>query len=365
MKKAIALLSLSKKPLILAGGGIIRANAEPELKKLAEKINVPLALSLMGIGALPYNHYLCTGLIGMHGTPASNKAAQKADLLIALGTRFSDRVICKASMFAKTAKVIHFDIDEAEINKNIEANAFIQGDLKRSLKAFISMLSPRKESSWNMQVNKWKKDTEPKRKEKSLKPRFIIKETSKKLGNNSIAVTDVGQHQIWAAQYFPAVKTRSFISSGGLGAMGFGLGAALGAKLANPLKNVVLFTGDGCFRMNSAELSTLNAYKIPIFIVLFNNGVLGMIRQWQNYFHEGHLSESTLSPCPDYLKLCEAYGIRGFRADTPESFKEALGKAMAEFRKNRPVLLEVCIDPDEKVLPMVPSGKPIDEQIIN
>jgi len=367
---ASKMIKEAKRPLLYAGGGVISSGAEEELVALAEKLNAPVALSLMGIGAIPKDHRLCTGLIGMHGTVASNKATQKADLLIAIGARFSDRVTSKADIFAKTAKVIHFDIDPAEIGKNIETNAWVVGNLKDTLKNLLSKLPPRIETEWDGEIEKWKTHLpqtythEVTFAKNALHPRFIIEETAKALGPETIAVTDVGQHQMWTAQFFPAEKPRAFISSGGLGTMGFGLGAACGSKVANPKKPVVLFTGDGSFRMNCAEMATLTNNKIPLLIIVFNNGVLGMVRQWQSFFYESRYSHTTLSAYPDFLKLCDAYGITGFRAGNRESFKKALHSATAELSAGRAALIEADIDRDENVLPMVPSGKPIDEQIL-
>jgi acetolactate synthase-1/2/3 large subunit len=358
------------RPLLYAGGGVISSGAEEELVALAEKLNAPVALSLMGIGSIPKDHRLCTGLIGMHGTVASNKAAQKADLLIAIGARFSDRVTSSADTFAKTAKVIHFDIDPAEVGKNIETHAWVIGNLKDTLKALLSKLPARLKTEWDGEIDKWKTHLpqtythEVTFAKNALHPRFIIEETAKALGPQTIAVTDVGQHQMWTAQFFPAEKPRSFISSGGLGTMGFGLGAACGAKAANPSKPVVLFTGDGSFRMNCAEMATLTNNKIPVLIIIFNNGVLGMVRQWQTLFYEKRYSQTTLGAAPDFIKLCDAYGIAGFRANNRESFRKALHSALEELSAGRAALIEAGIDRDENVLPMVPSGKPIDEQIL-
>ena len=370
IKTAAAMIKEAKRPLLYAGGGVISAGAEEELIALAEKLNAPVALSLMGIGAIPKDHRLCTGLVGMHGTVASNKATQKTDLLIAIGARFSDRVTSKADMFANTAKVIHFDIDPAEISKNIETHAWVIGNLKDTLKCLLSKLPARLETEWDGEIDKWKTHMpqtythEVTFAKNALHPRFIIEETAKALGPETIAVTDVGQHQMWAAQFFPAEKPRSFISSGGLGTMGFGLGAACGVKIANPKKPVALFTGDGSFRMNCAEMATLTNNKIPLLIIVFNNGVLGMVRQWQSFFYEKRYSHTTLGAAPDFIKLCDAYGLKGFRAGDRESFKKALHAAGEELSAGRSALIEADIDRDENVLPMVPSGKPIDEQIL-
>jgi acetolactate synthase-1/2/3 large subunit len=377
IEKAAVLLEEAKRPMIYAGGGVIIAGAGKELRTLAERLNAPVALSLMGIGAIPGDHRLCTGLIGMHGTVASNKAAQKADLLLAIGARFSDRVTSRTDMFAKTAKVLHFDIDPAEINKNIETHAWVVGDVKETLTKLLEKLPPKVETEWNGEIEKWKshipqthipgagsRGYQGGMLKKSLHPRFVIEESAKKFGRDTIAVTDVGQHQMWAAQFFPACRPRSFLSSGGLGTMGFGLGAAEGAKMANPERPVVLFTGDGCFRMNCAEMATLATYKIPVLIIVFNNSTLGMVRQWQNFFYESRYSETDLPSHPDFVKLADAYGLPGYKAADRVSFLEALDAASADLSGGRAALIDARIDRDEKVLPMVPSGKPIDEQIL-
>jgi acetolactate synthase-1/2/3 large subunit len=366
-----AMLGKAKRPLIYAGGGVIISNACGELVQLAERLNAPVAVSLMGIGAMPYNHRLCTGLIGMHGTVASNKAVQKADILLTLGARFSDRVTSRADKFAKAAGVIHFDIDPAEINKNIRTDAWVVGDIKKTLTRVLEKLPQKVATEWNGDIEKWKgqiprtchrRDTGNRR--KGLHPRFIIEEAARRLGDDTIVVTDVGQHQIWTAQFYPFTRARSFITSGGLGTMGFGLGAALGAKTANPHRPVALFTGDGSFRMNCGELAALNIYHIPILILIFNNRVLGMVRQWQNLFYEERYSETTLDRPPDFVKLADAYGIPGLRAAGETAFKAALDEAMKIIAGGRAAIVEAILDRNEVVLPMVPGGKPLDEQIL-
>jgi acetolactate synthase-1/2/3 large subunit len=370
IKRAAALILQAKRPLLYAGGGVIISGAGGELASLAGRLNAPVATSLMGIGALPQSHRLCTGLIGMHGTVASNKAAQKADLLFAIGARFSDRVTSQADRFAKTAKVLHFDIDPAEINKNIETHGWVLGNVKETLAALLQELPEKIETEWNGEIEKWKTyipkthNSDEVLKKNALHPRFIIEEAAKKLGSEVIAVTDVGQHQIWAAQFFPAVRPRSFLSSGGLGTMGFGLGAAAGAKAANPERPVVLFTGDGCFRMNCAELATLRAYAIPVLVILFNNRTLGMVRQWQSFFYQGRYSGTDLPEYPDFVKLAGAYGVPAYRAVDCASFLEALDSSVKDLASGTAAVIDVQIGKDEKVLPMVPSGRPIDEQIL-
>jgi acetolactate synthase-1/2/3 large subunit len=365
--RAVEMLAGARRPMIYAGGGVIISGASKELLELAERLNAPVSLSLMGIGAVPHNHRLCTGLIGMHGTVASNKAVQKADLLLALGARFSDRVTSRADKFARNARLLHFDIDPAEINKNVSADAWVVGDVRNILRQVLGKLPPRTETEWNGEIDRWKGHVPAahRRKGGSLHPRFIIEETARRLGDQALAVTDVGQHQMWAAQFFPALRPRTFISSGGLGTMGFGLGAALGAGVANPGSPVVLFTGDGSFRMNCGEMATLSVYRIPVLIVIINNHALGMVRQWQHLFYGERYSETGLDRPPDFVKLAGAYGLSGFRAGTEDAFQAALDGALEKMAAGEPALVEAVIDRDERVLPMVPGGKPVDEQIMH
>ncbi|QQO09092.1 biosynthetic-type acetolactate synthase large subunit [Breznakiella homolactica] len=362
---AVKLLLEAKRPVLYAGGGVIISGACEELKNFAERLNAPVALSLMGIGSFPSDHRLYTGLIGMHGTVASNRAVQKADLLVSIGARFSDRVTSQADKFARGAKVLHLDIDPAEINKNVKSEAWVIGDIKCIIRTILGKLPQKMETQWNGDIDGWKKKSPAANsRDTALHPRFILEETAKRLGPEAIVATDVGQHQMWTAQFYPFTKPRSFLTSGGLGTMGYGLGAAEGAKIANPAKPVVLFTGDGCFRMNCGELSTVNAYKIPVLVVVFNNGVLGMVRQWQTLFYEGRYAETTLDRPPDFVKLAEAYGLTGYSAHDKASFTAALENAMKDIAAGKTAVIDARIDRDEKVLPMVPGGKPIDEQIL-
>ncbi|MFP3042511.1 biosynthetic-type acetolactate synthase large subunit [Treponema primitia] len=364
--RAVSLLREARRPMIYAGGGVIISDASGELLQLVERLNAPVALSLMGVGAFPREHRLYTGLIGMHGTVASNKAVQKSDLLIAVGARFSDRVTSSADHFAKGAKVLHFDIDPAEVNKNVEAHAWVVGDIKKIITKLLKDLPQHIKTDWEGNIEKWKEKIPKAHHSGSsiLHPRFIIEETAKRLGHDAIVATDVGQHQIWTAQFYPFTQPRSFLTSGGLGTMGFGLGAAIGAKVANPKRPTVLFTGDGSFRMNCGELATIGSYHIPILIVIINNTVLGMVRQWQTLFYEERYSETTLDRPPDFVKLADAYGLRGYRAENEKTFVEALDFAMKDLSSGCGALIDARINRDEKVLPMVPGGKPIDEQIL-
>ena len=290
--------------------------------------------------------------------------------MIAAGSRFSERVTSRADHFARNAKILHLDIDPAEINKNIPADFHVTGDLKIILGEILQRLPESLITLWNGEPENLKENPGTKETQKEtqdgaakLHPRFIMEKTARVL-EDAIVVTDVGQHQMWAARYYPVSRPRSFITSGGLGAMGFGLGAAIGAKLANPGRRVVLFSGDGSFRMNCAELATLVNYAIPLLVVVINNGALGMVRQWQKLFCGANFSETLLGSVPDFPALAAAYGVPGFRADTPQDFCEALARAAACLEEGRAALVEARIDTNEMVLPMVPGGKPVDEQIL-
>jgi len=348
--RAVSLIKDSKRPMIYAGGGVIRSGARNEVKKLAELLGSPAAMSLMGMGAVPHDHNFCAGLIGMYGTAASNGAAQKTDLLIALGARFSDRVTNGSKGIAQKAKKIHIDIDPAEINKNIEVDAFIVGDLKKILPALIKKIPSDFLSEWNDDFNRRETARTNENKESALHPRFVIQETAKILNDDAVVVTDVGQHQIWTAQFYPFKNEGIFLTSGGLGTMGYGMGAAAGAKAANPQKPVVLFTGDGCFRMNCAEMAALVKYKLPVLIIIFNNSALGMLRQWQKISYKSRYYETDLdNSCPDFIKLAEAYNISGFRVTDKKSFTAALEKCAKLLAARKPALIEAVIDKNECV----------------
>jgi len=356
------LINQARRPLLYAGGGIISSGAAPQLRALAERLLSPVALSLMGHGAMPADHPLCTGLIGMHGTKASNMAVNKADLIIALGARFSDRVVSNASRFAKGAQILHIDIDPAEINKNIQSYHSLKGNVRAILDRLLPLVQARASSEWNGDIDGWKKiRPSAHHQARELHPRFILEEIHARVGDDAIITTEVGQHQMWTAQFYPFKKARSFLTSGGLGTMGFGTGAAMGAQIAFPDRQVVHIAGDGSFRMNSTELSTIAYYKLPVVIVIMNNGTLGMVRQWQHMFYEDRYSATTLDRPPDFVKLADAYGVPAWRATDESSFKVALKEALSE---RRPALIDCRIDIDETVLPMVPSGKSIDDQIL-
>ena len=362
---AVELLTSAKRPFIYAGGGVIISDACKELTALVDRLNAPVALSLMGLGALPSTHPLNTGMIGMHGTVASNKAVQRADLVVAIGARFSDRVTSRADQFAPGAKVLHIDIDPAEINKNVRSERWVLGDLKIVLKKILEKLPNRIQTEWNGEVAEWKKQVPGAHSRTTpLHPRFVMEQVAQRLGPEAVVATDVGQHQMWTAQFYPFARARALLSSGGLGTMGYGLGAAVGAKFGNPARPVVLFTGDGSFRMNCGEMATLNNYHQAILIVVLNNRVLGMVRQWQAMFYDERYAETNLDRPPDFVKLADAYGLSGYRAKDETTFLSSLDKALKDIGAGKTALIEALIDMDEQVLPMVPGGKPIDEQIL-
>ena len=363
IQNAVKLISESNRPFLYIGGGVVISDACEQLKTFAEKLNIPVSVSLMGKSAFPSTHPLCCGMIGMHGTKAANCGANKSDLIIAVGARFSDRVISDPSKFAKNSKVLHIDIDPAEINKNIPTEASLVGNIKEILEKLIPLVPAREKSAWNDQMGEWKQHVPAMYSKKTrLHPKFVFEHINEKLGDDTIITTEVGQHQMWTAQFYPFTKPRTLLTSGGLGTMGYGTGAAIGAQVANPERNVVHIAGDGSFRMNCNELATIAHYNLPITIIVVNNGVLGMVRQWQNLFYDKRFSETTLDFGPDFVKLAEAYGIAGYRADTEEEF----ANVFAEATKNRkPAIIDCSMNIDEMVLPMVPAGKPIDELLLD
>lgn len=363
LDRVSALLSKAERPFFYVGGGVVISDATKELTELAEKIAAPVSVTLMGKTAFPSNHPLCTGMIGMHGTKASNTAANKCDLLVAIGARFSDRVISDPSRFAKESAILHIDIDPAEINKNIRTVDSINGNIKEILSALIPRVKPRARDSWNGHVDEWKAHVPAMYSKKTaLHPKFVLETIHDALGDDTIISTEVGQHQMWVAQFYPFSKPRTFLTSGGLGTMGYGTGAALGAQIAFPDRHVVHIAGDGSFRMNLNELATISHYKIPLIIIVANNGTLGMVRQWQKMFYGKRYSATTLDRPPDFVKLADAFAIRGFRATTEKEFAAAFAKALSE---RTPALIDCHMDIDEMVFPMVPAGKPIDELLLD
>lgn len=362
--EAIAsIINESQRPFLYVGGGVVIDNACQQLRELAELRNIPVATSLMGKSAFPSLHPLCCGMIGMHGTKAANMGANRSDLVIALGARFSDRVISDSSKFARNSRILHIDVDPAEINKNIAAHYSLVGSVKELLTRLLPLIEPRPESEWNQEIAQWKQHLPAMYSKKTrLHPKFAFEYINRRLGDDTIITTEVGQHQMWAAQFYPFAKPRTFLTSGGLGTMGYGTGAAIGAQLANPGRRVVHIAGDGSFRMNCNELATIAHYQVPVIIVVVNNGTLGMVRQWQHLFYDKRYSETTLDFGPDFVKLAEAYGIAGSRATNEEEFMAAFDRAA---ESGKAALIDCSMSIDEMVLPMVPAGKPIDELLLD
>lgn len=362
IKKAAELINSAKKPCILFGGGVLISQGEKELLELITKAQIPATHTLMGAGVLGWGEKLNLGLVGMHGSMSAGKSIMESDLLIAVGTRFSDRVATDKNKFIRDSKVIHIDIDKAEINKNIACDLSVVGDVKEVLTELLPMIKKAKHDEWLAQIDEWKKyDYKPVDKEGVLRPHQIIQAISDEIGEDGIIVTDVGQHQMWAAQYSKRTKSRSFLTSGGLGTMGYGYGAAIGAQKAYPNRRVAHVTGDGSFHMNLNELCTSVSFGLPIVSVVINNSVLGMVRQWQTQFYGKRYSQTTLERATDYVKLAEAFGGVGYRATTLDELKKALKDAYAT---GKPCIIEAVIDRDEKVLPMIPAGKSVDEIIM-
>ncbi|MBO5327576.1 MAG: biosynthetic-type acetolactate synthase large subunit [Clostridia bacterium] len=351
-----------KKPVIMAGGGVIAAEASSLLKELAEKINAPITYTLMGKGAIAESDEKCLGMIGMHGTIASARTVLNADTIIALGTRFSDRVALNRDLFAKEKTVIHVDIDNAEIDKNVCTDYHVTADVKETLKTLIPMLESRKNDEWMKAVAEFKELDKHKKTDNQLAC-TILKTASQIAPKDSPLITDVGQHQMWTAQYFKLEKPRLFCSSGGLGTMGYGMGAAIGAAFGTG-KVCVLVTGDGCFNMNLNELSTAVTEGVPLVILLMNNGVLGMVRQWQKIFYGKRFSQTTLKKKTDYVKFAESFGAKGLVIDSEEKVESVLKEAFDYAVNNlAPVLVDCRISCDENVLPMIKPGMTYDTQL--
>ena len=358
IEAALALIKEAKKPYIYLGGGAILSNASEEVRKFAKLIDSPVCDTLMAKGAFDGNDPAYTGMIGMHGTKSSNYGVSQCDLLIALGARFSDRVVGNPKKFAENAKVLHIDIDAAEINKNIKTNVAVVGDLKDVLTILNSKLEQLNHADWMQTIADFKAKYPLKYDKDKLTGPYVIEEIDRVTKGNAIITTDVGQHQMWAAQYYHYSKPRTFLSSGGLGTMGYGLGACIGAKTGCPDKTVINIGGDGCFRMNMNELATASRYNIPIIQVVVNNHVLGMVRQWQTLFYGKRYSQTVLSDKVDFVKVAEGLGCLAFKVTKKEEFAPALEEAI---ESGRPCMIECVIEEDDKVFPMVPAGKPIDE----
>lgn len=358
VERALKLISKAKKPFIFVGGGAVISGASEELMEFVTKVNAPVCDSLMGKGAFDGNHPLYTGMLGMHGTKASNFGVTECDLLIAIGVRFSDRVIGNAKKFAKNAKVLQIDVDPAEINKNIPTTASIIGDVKEVLKRLNTRIEYHERTQWLEHINELKKTYPLTYVKDQLNGPYIMQKLYEITKGDAIITTEVGQHQMWAAQFYKYSKPRTLITSGGAGTMGYGLGASLGAKVANRDKVVVNVAGDGCFRMNMNEIATATRYNIPIIQLVINNHVLGMVRQWQTLFYGKRYSNTTLNDAVDFVKLAEAMGAKAYRITKIEEVEPVLKEAIS---LNIPVVIDCQIGSDDKVFPMVAPGAPISE----
>ncbi|MCG8482339.1 MAG: biosynthetic-type acetolactate synthase large subunit [Clostridia bacterium] len=357
---ALNLIQESKKPFIYVGGGVVRSDASKELLTFAEKVNAPVTSSLMGLGGFPGDHELFTGMIGMHGTKTSNLGVMECDLIIAIGARFSDRVVGNLAKFAPKAKVLHMDIDPAEINKNMPTHHHIIGDAKEILKRLNDRILSKHRPDWINKIKNYKEKYPLEYNGTGLKAQYIIEKLSELTDDNTIITTEVGQHQMWTAQHYTFTRPKELLTSGGLGTMGYGLGAAIGAQIANPKSKVINIAGDGCFKMNLIELATAVNYNLPIIILLIDNNVLGMVKQWQALFFDQRYSETTLDHTTNFVGLAENFGMKGYAIHHKKDVETVLQKAL---NSHEPVLIHCKIPSDEKVFPMVAPGQAINALI--
>jgi acetolactate synthase-1/2/3 large subunit len=357
--------------VLYVGGGIANSGADEALRRFAETLRLPVAPTLMGLGGFPSSHPLCLGMLGMHGTYAANMAVSECDLLVALGVRFDDRVTGKLATFAPHARVIHVDIDPANIGKNVAPALALAGDVKQAVEQFLELArecgeveqSIETRETWWERIRAWQR-SQPLRydgSQQQIKPQSVIRELHQLTRGDAIITTDVGQHQMWVAQFYPFTKTRQLITSGGLGTMGFGLPAAIGAQLARPNELVVAVVGDGGFQMTNQELATAVQYELPVKVVVMNNGYLGMVRQWQEMFYDRTYSEVDISVAPDFVKLAEAYGAAGFRAERPAELRQALTAAL---NHKGVAVIDVAVAKEENVFPIVPAGANARDMIV-
>jgi len=358
IKEIADLINQAKRPIIYAGGGIIRANASEELNQFANMMDIPTCTSLMGLGAFDQTNRLSTGLVGMHGTVASNKCIVECDLLLALGVRFSDRVLSNRKHFAENAQIVQVDIDLAEIDKNIPTDYSLVMDAKEFLDRLLPYLEPKKNPIWLALVDSWKNIFTENQMSSTLKPRFFMEEIQRATNGDCYICTEVGQHQLWAAQYFKYTKPNRLMSSGGLGTMGYGMGASIGTQIAHPDAMVFNIAGDGSFRMNFNELLTISKYNLPVCVIVANNSVLGMVRQWQTAFYEKRYSQTILDNVLDYEALAKALGVSYYECFTRDDYSKAIEETV---KLRRPTLINAHVEIDEKVLPMVAPGHQIDD----
>ena len=360
LKKVAEIINKAKKPVIMFGGGVVSSNASELALELVEKANIPSCHTLMAAGVIGYNNPLNLGLLGMHGGYVTNKAVDDADVLVAVGTRFSDRVALDTNDFAKKATIIQIDIDLSEINKNVAVDHYVIGDVKKVLENLLPLIENKDRAEWLKTLEDYKAvDYKPIDDDSQILPHQLIGAICDMAGEDTVVVTDVGQHQMWAAQYVHHINPRGFLTSGGLGTMGYGYGAAIGAKAAlGDAKKVVHITGDGSFHMNLNEACTAVSYNLPVITVIMNNKVLGMVRQWQRCFYGKRFSETDPHRKTDFVKLAEGFGAKGYYAETIAQFKDAFAEAL---KQNGPVWIECAIDKDERVLPMIPAGKTVND----
>ncbi|MEK7774179.1 MAG: biosynthetic-type acetolactate synthase large subunit [Deltaproteobacteria bacterium] len=373
IKKAMEFILKSKRPVVYAGGGVVLSNAADELKAFVTKLKIPTTTTLMGLGGFPGTHPLFMGMLGMHGTYCANMAVMNTDCLIAVGARFDDRVTGKIDEFAPYAGIVHIDIDPTSISKNVKVDIPIVGDVRNVLKDMLKMIPAQKEltayrdglKEWREQTETWARTHalsykyEP---EGKIKPQYVVEKLYELTKGKAIITTEVGQNQMWAAQFFKYDRSRTFLTSGGLGTMGFGFPAAIGAQIARPDATVIGIAGDGSLQMNIQELATAVQYKLPVKVAILNNMVLGMVRQWQEFFFSKRYSYTCVSVAPDFVKLAEAYGAVGLRAKTPGEVEGVIKEALSI--KNRPVFMDFKVDPFENVYPMVPSGQPLNKMLL-
>ncbi len=361
IKKAADLIMASKKPVIYTGGGVIISGATKELIELVEKTQIPCTNTLMGLGGVPGTHPLFMGMLGMHGTVFANRAVHESDLLIAIGARFDDRVTGDLKKFAPTAKVIHIDVDPSAISKNVKVDVPIVGDVKQVLKELIKLVGKADCAKWADDIETWKKESPLRYKDddQGIRPQYAIQKLCEILGSDAIVSTDVGQHQMWAAQYYKLSGPNQFLTSGGLGTMGYGLPAAIGAQFAFPKKTVVCITGDGSIQMNIQELATASLHKLPVKIAIINNNYLGMVRQWQETFYNHRYSSSTMNGNPDFVALVKAYGGDGRVISKKEDVEAAI--KWSKTVNDRPVILDFIVKEEENVYPMIPAGRSFEE----